>query len=123
MSSQTSTFKPALSKPLAGVLFLAFWVIAILAWSLAHLATNAAAGAFIVDVGIVAASLGFASLFLGTLTALRSAAVLGLIAIVLFALGDFAQLTWLVYLLRILGPFLALLTPIFKVGDSIRIFN
>ena len=123
MTSQANTFKRELSKPLAGSVFLLCWAIAIVAWSLAHLATNSGLGAFIVDIGIVLASIGFAALFLGTVSALRAAAVLGLIAIALFALGDFAHITGLVYLLRILGPFLALLTPVFKVGDNIRIFN
>jgi hypothetical protein len=123
MTSQANTYKRELTKPLAGAVFLLSWVVAIVAWSLSHMAPTAAAGAFIVDVGIVFASIGFAALFLGTLSALRTAIVLGLIAIVLFALGDFLHITALVYLLRILGPFLALLTPVFKVGDSIRLFN
>lgn len=123
MSSQATTYKRDLSKPAAGGLFLLLWVVAIVAWSLSHLATNPRLGAFIVDVGIVAASLGFAALFLTTVSALRSAAVLAAIAVVLFLVGDLLHVTALVYLLRILGPFLALLTPIFKVGDSIRIFN
>jgi hypothetical protein len=123
MTSQASTYKKELTKPAAGGLFLLLWAVAIVAWSLSHLASNPAVGAFIVDVGIVAASLGFAALFLGTVPGLRSAAVLALIAIVLFLVGDLLHVTGLVYLLRLLGPFLALLTPMFKVGDSIRIFN
>ncbi|MEO7123168.1 MAG: hypothetical protein ABI400_08655 [Lacisediminihabitans sp.] len=123
MTSQANTFSKELSKPAAGGLFLLLWAVAIVAWSLSHLATNPAVGAFIVDVGIVAASVGFAALFLGTVSALRSAVVLAVIAIVIFLVADLLHITGIVYLLRILGPFLALLTPIFKVGDSIRIFN
>lgn len=123
MTSQATAYKKPLSKPAAGGAFLLLWAVAIVAWSLSHLATNPHVGAFIVDVGIVAASLGFAALFLRTVPALRSAAWLALIAVVLFLVGDLLHVTGLVYLLRILGPFLALLTPIFKVGDTIRIFN
>jgi hypothetical protein len=123
MTDQANTFKKELSKPAAGGVFLLLWVVAIVAWSVSHMANNPAVGAFIVDVGIVAASLGLAALFLGTISALRSAAVLAIIAVALFLVGDLLHVTGLVYLLRILGPFIALLTPVFKIGDSIRIFN
>lgn len=123
MTDQANTFKKELSKPAAGGVFLLLWVVAIVAWSLSHLAANPAIGALIVDVGIVAASLGFAALFLSTVSAVRSATALAIIAVVLFLVGDLLHVTALVYLLRLLGPFLALLTPLFKVGDNIRIFN
>lgn len=123
MTSQVTRPAAELSKPLAGGVFLLLWVVAIVAWSLAHLIPDAGARGFVIDVGIVLASLGFAALFLRTLRALRTAAVIGLIGIVLFLVGDLLQIKVLVFELRILGPFLALLTPIFKIGDGIRIFN
>lgn len=123
MTSQVTRPAVELSKPLAGGVFLLLWVVAIVAWSLAHLIADAGARGFVIDVGIVLASLGFAALFLRTLRGLRAAAVIGLIGIALFLVGDLLQIKVLVFELRILGPFLALLTPIFKIGDGIRIFN
>lgn len=123
MTSQATRPAAELSKPLAGGVFLLLWAVAIVAWSLAHLIADAGVRGFVIDVGIVLASVGFAALFLGTVRGLRSAAAIGLIGIVLFAVGDLLQVKVLVYELRILGPFLALLTPIFKVGNGIRIFN
>lgn len=123
MTSQASRPEAELSKPVAGGIFLALWVVAIVLWSIAHLFADVGARGFVIDVGIVLASLGFAALFLGTMRALRTAAVLGLLVIVLFLIGDMLQIKVLVYELRILGPFLALMAPIFKIGDGIRIFN
>lgn len=123
MTTPVTTFKRELSKPLATAVFVLFWAIAIVAWSLAHLAADAGARGFIIDIGIVFASIGFAAPFLATLRGLRSTMILGLIFVALFAVGDFLQITALVFELRILGPFLALLTPVFKIGDGIRIFN
>lgn len=123
MTSQVTRPAAELPKPLAGGVFLLFWAVAIVAWSLAHLIADAGARGFVIDAGIVLASVGFAALFLGTMQGLRAAAIIGLIGILLFLVGDLLHIKWLVFELRILGPFLALLTPIFKVGDGIRIFN
>lgn len=123
MTSQVTRPARELSKPLARTTFLILWVIAIVAWSLAHLIADAGARGFVIDVGIVLASVGFSALFLGLVRGLRAAAIIGLIGLVLFAVGDLLQIKVLVFELRILGPFLALLTPIFKVGNGIRIFN
>jgi hypothetical protein len=123
MTSQATRPAAELSKPLAGGVFLLLWAVAIVAWSLAHLIADAGARGFVIDVGIVLASVGFSALFLGTVRGLRSAAIIGLIGIVLFLVGDLLQIKVLVFELRILGPFLALLTPIFKVSNGIRIFN
>lgn len=123
MTSQVTKPEAELSKRAAGGVFLLLWVIAIVAWSLAHLIPDVGARGFVIDVGIVLASVGFSALFLRTMRGLRLAATLALIGIVLFAVGDLLQIKFLVFELRILGPFLALLTPVFKIGNGIRIFN
>jgi hypothetical protein len=54
---------------------------------------------------------------------LVSAMLLGLVAIGLFAIGSYAHVTVLLYLLRMLGPFLALLAPLNRTVGSIRVFS
>ncbi|MCU1514214.1 MAG: hypothetical protein JWO10_1304 [Microbacteriaceae bacterium] len=110
MASDTAT--EPLAKPLAGLLFLLFWAGAIVAWSLSHTVQNPHAGAFVVDAGIVLACLGFAALFLPTVGSLRSAIIVGLVGLAFFAIGDFGQVQVITYTLRILGPLLALFTPV-----------
>ena len=110
-----------LTKPIAGLVFVLGWAVGITLWSLSHLAPNAGTGAFIVDIGILAVSVGFAAPFLKTTNGLVAALILALIGIVLFAVGDLVNVTVITYLLRLLAPFLAVLTPVYKLLDF-RIF-
>jgi hypothetical protein len=110
-----------LTKPIAGLVFVLGWAIGITLWSVSHLAPNAQTGAFIVDIGILAVSVGFAAPFLKTTNGLVAAVILALVGIGLFAFGDFVQVPVVTYLLRLLAPLLALLTPVYKLLDF-RIF-
>lgn len=110
-----------LTKPIAGLVFVLGWAIGITLWSLAHLAADATTGAFIVDVGILAVSVGFAAPFLKTTNGLVAGVILAVIGIALFAFAGFLHITVIVYLLRLLAPLLALLTPVYKLLDF-RVF-
>ncbi|MHC5796941.1 hypothetical protein ACVXZ4_12350 [Lacisediminihabitans sp. FW035] len=110
-----------LTKPIAGLVFVLGWAIGITLWSVSHLAPNAETGAFLVDIGILAVSVGFAAPFLKTTNGLVAAVILALIGIVLFAFGDFVHVAVITYLLRLLAPLLAVLTPVYKLLDF-RIF-
>lgn len=104
----------SIPKPLAGLVFVLFWGIAITLWSCTHLLPTHESRGFMADIGIVFACIGFAAPFLASMKGLRAAAVIGIIGVVLFALFDLGHVTVLVYLLRLLGPLLALLTPVNK---------
>jgi hypothetical protein len=110
-----------LTKPIAGLVFVLGWAIGITLWSLSSLAPNGETGAFIVDIGILAVSVGFAAPFLRTTNGLVAAVILALIGIVLFAFGDFLHVAVITYLLRLLAPLLAVLTTVYKLLDF-RIF-
>ena len=114
---------PELPKPLAGLVFLAFWAVAIVAWCLVPGLVGHGLRGFVADTGIIFASVGFAAPFLATKANLLTAIALGALGIALFAVGDFLNIQLLVYMLRILGPILALLTPINKISNGVKIFN
>ena len=109
------------SKPLAGLTFVIFWAIAIVLWSITHLFVGHALQGFLVDAGIVFASVGLAAPFLLTMRGYRASLILGVVGIVLFAIFGFGEVTVFVYTLRLLVPLLALLTPLYKL-TSFRIF-
>ncbi|MBG6107587.1 hypothetical protein [Frigoribacterium sp. CG_9.8] len=110
-----------LPKPLAGLVFVLGWAIGIVLWSVSSLAPDAQTGAFLVDVGILAVSVGFAAPFLKSTNGLLVALALGLVGIGLFAFGDFLNVAVITYLLRLLAPLLAVLTALYKLLDF-RIF-
>jgi len=114
-----------LTKPIAGGVFVLFWVIAIVLWVFAGVALGDAGvwQPFIVDVGIIFASIGVAAPFLGTKKGLGLAFLFGVIGVLLFAVGDLAQITPLVYFVRILAPFMAVMVaPVFKVANGVKVF-
>ncbi|HWU46024.1 MAG TPA: hypothetical protein VN133_04630 [Humibacter sp.] len=114
-----------LTKPIAGGVFVLFWIIAIVLWVFAGVALGNAGAwqPFIVDVGIIFASIGIAALSLATKKGLGLAFLFGVIGVLLFALGDLTHLTPLVYFLRILAPFLAIVVaPTFKLANSVKVF-
>ena len=117
--------KGELDKRIAGAIFVLFWLVAIAAWIIAGVAlgNSGAWQPFIVDLGIVIASVGFAAPFLATVKGLGLALLFGLIAVAGFALGDFAQLVPLVYFLRIAVPFFAIvIAPTFKLVNGVKVF-
>lgn len=116
------TPRQEIGKPLAGGVFVLFWIIAIVLWSVAHLTPSAQWGAFTIDVGILFACVGFAAPFLQSRRGLQLAIIYALIGVLLFALGDFVGIVPLVYFLRILAPFMALLAPMFAFANNVRIF-
>jgi hypothetical protein len=114
-----------LTKPIAGAVFVLFWIIAIVLWVFAGVALGTAGAwqPFVVDVGIILASIGVAAPFLATKKGLGLAFLFGVIGVLLFALGDLAHIASLVYFLRILAPFLAIMiAPTFKLANSVKVF-
>lgn len=112
-----------LSKPLAGLIFVLCWAVAIVAWCFVpHLVGHGLRG-FIADVGIIFASIGFAAPFLPSKSTLGTAFALGAVGVVLFAVGDFFDIQVLVYLLRMLAPALAVLTPVNKFSNTVKIWS
>jgi hypothetical protein len=116
------TPRQELRKPLAGLVFVVFWVVAIVLWVIASGIADPNTGAFVVDTGIVFFSVGFAALFLQSKRGLWLSFLWGAIGVLFFALGDFGQITPLVYFLRILVPFVALLAPVFRLANSVKVF-
>jgi hypothetical protein len=111
-----------LPKPLAGLTFVLMWAVAIVLWSIAHLVTDPHAGAFVVDTGLVLASVGFSMLFIDFARTAVRAMLFGVIGILLFAIGDFGQILVLTYMLRMLIPILALFMPVNRISSNFRIF-
>jgi hypothetical protein len=114
-------FRTLMPRRLAGAVLVVFWVIAIVLWSIAHLFVPHL-GAFMIDVGIVFASVGFAAPFTPTKKGFKVGLLLGLLAIAAFALGDFVPLIAVSYFLRVLVPLLALLAPMNVFANNFRIF-
>ncbi|GAB3387743.1 hypothetical protein GCM10027568_07790 [Humibacter soli] len=117
--------KGELDKRIAGAVFVVFWLVAIAAWIIAGVALGNAGAwqPFIVDVGIVIASVGFATPFLATIKGFGLALLFGLIAVVGFAIGDFGHITALVYFLRIIVPFFGIIiAPTFKLVNGVKVF-
>lgn len=109
------------SKPTAGLVFVLGWAIGITLWSVAHLAPDATTGGFVVDIGILFVSLGFAAPFITTQRWLFRALLLAFLGLALFAFGGYLHIPVIVYTLRLLVPLLALLAPVYKLLDF-RIF-
>jgi hypothetical protein len=111
-----------LAAPVKAIVAVLFWVIAIALWVIAPNMTDPRWGAFIVDTGIVFASVGFAAPTITWLTPFRNSLIAGVIAIALFALGDLGEILVLSYLLRILVPLLALYSALYAVVGRVRIW-
>jgi hypothetical protein len=111
-----------MTKAVGGGLFVLFWAIAIVLWVLVGLFDDPAVRGFVADAGIVFASLGTAAPFLATTRSLKIALGWGAVALGLFALADLAQITVIVYLLRMFVPLVALLAPVNKFVNGYRVF-
>lgn len=103
--------------------FIVLWVAAIVLWVIAPSITVATAGAFVIDTGLVLASVGFGLLFVDTRREYNLGLVFAIIGIVLFAAADFAEATPVVYTLRMLIPFLALLMPVNRFLNNFRVWS
>ncbi|RFA23384.1 hypothetical protein [Subtercola boreus] len=112
----------SLPKPVAGLAFVTMWAVAIVLWSIAHLITNPQLGAFVVDTGLVLVSVGLAILFVEWRRTAVRAMLFGLVAIVLFLISDLADITVIVYMLRIIVPLFAFFTPVNRIANGFRIF-
>ena len=111
-------------KPIAGFVFLLFWAVAIVAWCLANASPDQHARSFIVDIGLVFAFSGFASLFIDTRKGFVNNLILSLIGVALFALADFTGLLVMTYALRILAPAIAVvMVPTLRLVNGLRILS
>ena len=112
----------ALPKPVAGLAFVSMWAVAIVLWSIAHLVVDPHLGAFVVDTGLVLASVGLSILFVDWVRTALRAMLFGLVALVLFFIFDLADVTVFVYMLRLIVPLVALFTPVNRIANGFRIF-
>ncbi|MDF2442078.1 MAG: hypothetical protein JWR01_281 [Subtercola sp.] len=112
----------ALPKPVAGLAFVSMWAVGIVLFSIAHLVENPLLGAFVVDTALVLVSVGFSLLFVDWVRTALRAMLFGLVAIVLFLVFDLADITVIVYMLRIIVPLLAVFVPVNRVANGFRIF-
>lgn len=111
-----------LAKPLKGGVFVLFWLIALALWIIAPNMTDPRWGAYLIDTGIVFASVGFATAAIGFVTPFRNTLLAAFLALGLFALGDFLEITAISYTLRMLVPFLALLASLYAVIGKVRVW-
>jgi p-aminobenzoyl-glutamate transporter AbgT len=115
---------PKVPKPLAVFIFLLFWAIAIVAWSIANVSNIHQDQAFIVDLGLIFAFAGFASLFVETRRGFTAILGLSLVGVVLFGVGDLLDIRLLVYSLRILGSAVGfVIVPINVLVAKLRILT
>jgi hypothetical protein len=94
---------PKVPKPLAVLIFMLFWAIAIVAWSIANLSSDFNVHGFIVDIGLIFAFAGFAALFVETRRGFTAIFVFSLLGVALFAVGDLLDIKLITYMVRILG--------------------
>ncbi|CAN5247548.1 hypothetical protein BH09ACT6_BH09ACT6_23290 [soil metagenome] len=112
----------SLPKPIAAFALVTMWAVAIVLWSISPLVTDAAANNFVIDTGLVLVSVGFSMLFIDWVRTAVRAMLLGVIALVLFALADFSGILVFTYTLRMLVPLFALYMPVNRISSNFRIF-
>ena len=112
----------ALPKPLAGAAFVILWLIALALWIIAPNIVDPRLGAFVIDTGIVLASLGFAAPQITSLKVFRNSVIAAVVAVALFAFGDFAEVTAISYFLRMFVPFIALLAALYAFLGKIKVW-
>jgi hypothetical protein len=115
---------PPVPRPVGVLIFLVFWAIAIVAWCLANLSNIFGVHGFIVDVGLIFAFAGFASLFVETRRGFVAILVFSLIGVVGFAVGDLLDIKLITYFLRILGSSVAfVIVPLNVLIGKLRILT
>jgi hypothetical protein len=115
-------YKKELHRPLAGTVFVVFWIVSLALWITAPFMTNPKTGGFLIDAGLILASVGFSGLFLATKKAFFIALVAGAIGIIAAAIFGFTGVTSIVYFIRLITPFLALLAPLFRFANNFKVF-
>ena len=115
---------PKVPKPLGGFIFLLFWAVAIVAWCIANVSNIHEVQAFIVDLGLIFAFAGTASLFVETRRGFTAILIFSVLGVVLFAVGDLLDVKILVYTLRILGSAVAfVIVPVNVLIAKLRILT
>ncbi|MCS5718739.1 hypothetical protein N1027_11405 [Herbiconiux sp. CPCC 205763] len=111
-----------LPRAAKGGVFVLFWIIAIVLWIIAPNITDPRWGAFIVDTGLVFASVGFAAPGITWTKPFRNTLIAGAIAILLFLWADLNEVTVVVYFLRMAVPFAALLTSVYTAAGKLKVW-
>jgi hypothetical protein len=116
---------PPVPRPVAGLIFVVFWAIAIVLWCLANaISQDFNVHAFIVDIGLVFSFVGFAVLFVLTRRGFGAVFLLAVLGLGLFAVGDLLHIQVLTYSLRILGIALAYaIVPVARLTSSMRVLS
>ena len=113
---------PRVPRAVGVVIFLVFWAIAIVAWCLANLSNIFGVHGFIVDIGLIFAWAGFASLFVETRKGFVAILVFSLIGVAGFAIGDLLDIKLITYFLRIMGSAVGfVIVPINVLVSKMRI--
>jgi hypothetical protein len=111
-----------LPMKLAGAVFVLFWIAALVLWFIAPHIVDPRLGAFIIDTGIVLASVGFAAPLITSFRAFTNTLIAAVAAVALFALGDFFELTAISFFLRMFVPFLALLASVYFMVGKVKVW-
>jgi hypothetical protein len=111
-----------LPQKLAGAVLVLFWLAALALWIIAPHIEDPRWGAFVIDTGILLASVGFAAPTIGRIKGLGVTLGFAALAWGLFALGDFGDVTALSFFLRMLVPFLALLSAVYALIGKLKVW-
>ncbi|WP_382304294.1 hypothetical protein [Herbiconiux sp. UC225_62] len=111
-----------LPKAAKGGVFVLFWIIAIVLWIIAPNISDPRWGAFVVDTGIVFASVGFAAPGITWTKPFRNTLLAGVVAILLFLWADLNDVQVVVYFLRMFVPFAALLTSVYTLVGKVKVW-
>jgi hypothetical protein len=115
---------PKVPKAIGVLIFLVFWAIAIVAWSIANLSNIFGVHGFIVDIGLIFACAGFAALFVETRRGFTAILILSLIGVVGFAIGDLLDITLITYFLRILASAVGfVIVPLNVLASKVRVLT
>ena len=76
----------------------------------------------VLAAGIVFASVGFAAPGITWTKPFRNTLILGVVAILLFLWADLNEVTVVVYFLRMLVPFAALLTSVYTMAGKLKVW-
>ncbi|MEJ1231281.1 MAG: hypothetical protein WDM88_12570 [Galbitalea sp.] len=115
---------PKVPRPIAVLIFLLFWAIAIVGWCLANLSSDFWIHGFIVDIGLIFAFAGFSALFVETRRGFVAIFWLSLVGAALFAVGDLLHIQLIVYFTRILGISVAFaILPITAIVSKLRVLT
>jgi hypothetical protein len=109
-------------KKLAGAVFVLFWLAALALWIIAPHIADPRWGAFVIDTGILLASVGFAAPGISRIKSFGVTLGFAALAWGLFALGDFFDILALSYFLRMFVPLLALLGSLYGLIGKLKVW-